>query len=324
MRGIGIEEAAAIGAELLDRDLARDRAERDRLLGAFERRDGCAGVERLRHAHGHLDQRGNHGERQQHVENRARHIDEEIAHAVRPGPREGADQRDGERNAGRGGEEVLDREPRHLAEEAHRRLAAIRLPVRVGHEADRRVEGKIGREASEAERVERQQALEAQQRVKQREAGRIEDQHRDGVAERALLTGWIDARDGVEPALDRPEEGGEEGSLACEDARHIGAERCRGQQDHGEDDGYLKPADDGHGISLGSGMGRASELLGSQQRDHEIDGEPKCDGGAEDEVQHGSGLRDEARIGDEQREAAEPQHEIEDIGHDAALLSGSG
>ena len=38
MRGIGVEEAAAIGAELLDRFLAGHRPERDDLLGAFERR----------------------------------------------------------------------------------------------------------------------------------------------------------------------------------------------------------------------------------------------------------------------------------------------
>ncbi len=38
MRGVDVEEAAAIGAELLDRLLAGDRAERDGLLCAFERR----------------------------------------------------------------------------------------------------------------------------------------------------------------------------------------------------------------------------------------------------------------------------------------------
>ena len=38
MRGIGIEKAAAIGAELLDRLLAGDRTHGDRLLGAVERR----------------------------------------------------------------------------------------------------------------------------------------------------------------------------------------------------------------------------------------------------------------------------------------------
>ena len=33
MRGVDVEEAAAVGAELLDRDLRRDGPERNRLLG---------------------------------------------------------------------------------------------------------------------------------------------------------------------------------------------------------------------------------------------------------------------------------------------------
>ena len=50
MRGIGIEEAAAIGAEHLDRDLRGDRPHRDGLLGAFQRGGVDIGAERLRHA----------------------------------------------------------------------------------------------------------------------------------------------------------------------------------------------------------------------------------------------------------------------------------
>ena len=38
MGGVGVEEAAAVGAELLDDLLARDRPDRDRLLRPFERR----------------------------------------------------------------------------------------------------------------------------------------------------------------------------------------------------------------------------------------------------------------------------------------------
>ena len=50
MRGIGVEEAAAIGAEHLDRDLRGDRADCDGLLGAFQRRRVDIGAECLRHA----------------------------------------------------------------------------------------------------------------------------------------------------------------------------------------------------------------------------------------------------------------------------------
>jgi hypothetical protein len=59
----------------------------------------------------------------------------------------------------------------------------------------------------------------------------------------------------------------------------------------------------------------ASELLGPQQCGDEIDGEAERDGGAEDEVQHGSGLRREARIGDQQCEAANAEDEIENVRH---------
>jgi len=39
MSGVGIEETAAVGAELLDRLLARNRPQRDGLFGTFQR--GC-------------------------------------------------------------------------------------------------------------------------------------------------------------------------------------------------------------------------------------------------------------------------------------------
>jgi hypothetical protein len=50
MRRIGIEEAAAIGAEHLDRDLRGDRAHRDGLLGALKRGRIHVRAERLRDA----------------------------------------------------------------------------------------------------------------------------------------------------------------------------------------------------------------------------------------------------------------------------------
>ncbi|MCY1244812.1 hypothetical protein D9M72_579100 [compost metagenome] len=79
MGGVDVEEAATIGAELLDRLLARDRAERDRLLGAFERRCGEVRVEGLRQAGPDHGKRHDDGDRQQHVEGRTGEIDPEIA-----------------------------------------------------------------------------------------------------------------------------------------------------------------------------------------------------------------------------------------------------
>ena len=79
MRGVGVEEAAAIGAEHLDRDLRGDRADRDGLLGAFERGRIDIGAERLRHALPDQEQRVDDADRQQDVERAAGDIDPEIA-----------------------------------------------------------------------------------------------------------------------------------------------------------------------------------------------------------------------------------------------------
>ena len=73
------------------------------------------------------------------------------------GAREAADQRDGERDAGRRREEVLDRQAEHLHEIGHRGFAAVVLPVGVGDEADRGVEGEIRRDRGLLGRIERQQ-----------------------------------------------------------------------------------------------------------------------------------------------------------------------
>ena len=58
MRGVGVEEAAAVGAEHLDRFLRGDRAQRDGLLGALQRGRVGIGAERLRHALRDQEQRG--------------------------------------------------------------------------------------------------------------------------------------------------------------------------------------------------------------------------------------------------------------------------
>ena len=57
MRGVGVEEAAAVGAELLDRDLRGRPAPGHDLLRAFERRRIDIGAEVLRHALPDQDQR---------------------------------------------------------------------------------------------------------------------------------------------------------------------------------------------------------------------------------------------------------------------------
>src|SRR5262249_57256822 len=92
MRGIGVEEAAAIGAEHLDRDLRGDRSYRDGLLGAFQRGRLDIGPKRLRHALPDQKQRVDDADREEDVERAARDIDPEIADGAHGGAGETADE----------------------------------------------------------------------------------------------------------------------------------------------------------------------------------------------------------------------------------------
>ena len=114
-------------------------------------------------------QRADDGDRQQQVERDAGDIDPEIADRLRLRAREGAHQREGHREAGGRREEVMDREAEHLGEMTHRRLAAVVLPVGVGDEAHRGIEGEIGRHRIEAARVQRQKVLQPLNGVERQE-----------------------------------------------------------------------------------------------------------------------------------------------------------
>src|SRR3546814_5966317 len=88
----GVEEAAPVGAEQLDRFLACDGAERDRLPRPLERRRIDRTAERLRHAVCDQEERINDADRQQEIERHAGHIGPEIAQRVRLAAREASDQ----------------------------------------------------------------------------------------------------------------------------------------------------------------------------------------------------------------------------------------
>ena len=144
VRGIGVEEAAAVGADHLDGFLRCDRALGDDLFGAFERFGDRIGMEILNDALRAEDQRANDGERQQDIKSGAGEIDPEIANAVHLLAGESAGDGDGDGDTGGGGSEILHRERGHLDEVAEGGFAAVGLPIGVGHEADGGVEGQIG------------------------------------------------------------------------------------------------------------------------------------------------------------------------------------
>jgi hypothetical protein len=232
MRRVGVEEAAAIGAEHLDGELRGDRAERDGLLRPFQGRRRHIGTEGLRHAERDVNEGQNDADRQQYVERGAGHIDPEVAERLAGRAREGADQSNGDRHAGRGGHEVLHAQPRHLGEVRHGAFAAIVLPVGVGDEAHSGIKRQFRPDRSHAGRVERQHALHALQSIKQQQAGKVEREHGEGIARPALLLAVAGARKRIKAPFDRNEDGRKECTFPGKDARHIGAERF----DEGKDD----------------------------------------------------------------------------------------
>ena len=204
----------------------------------------------MRHALPHENKRGDDGQRQQHVERAAGEIDPEIADGLAGGPREGADQRHGKRDAGGSRHEILGGEPHHLRQIAERAFAAVVLPVGVAGEADRGVEGKVGRDGRHACRIERQQSLEPHERVDAEEARGVEQQHGDRIGDPMLLARLVDASNPVKPALDRAEHRRQERALALEHLRHIAAERHDERGEDHEINGDLNPTIEGHDAPL--------------------------------------------------------------------------
>ena len=91
--------------------------------------------------------------------------------------REGADERHRHDEAGGGRGEHREGDGRHLAEVRQRRLATIGLPVRVGDEADRRVEGEHRLHAGEVPGIERQPVLKHQDQENDQGHDQVRRQH---------------------------------------------------------------------------------------------------------------------------------------------------
>ena len=266
MRRVDVEEAAAVGAELLDRDLRGRRPERQGLLlGARLFHDRLAvlvgerlavgavlrllelerllhqihrlvGREGLHHALRDEDPGEQERQRQQNVQGRAGQVGPDVADAVRLLAREAARERDQHRHAGRRREEVLHAEPQHLREIAHRRLAAVALPVGVGDEAHCGVERRVRRNGAEFLGIEWKQVLQSLQRVDGSEADEVEPEHTPQVALPVhLLFGPHPGR-AVDEALQRREEP----AAAFVHVGHVGTERLDEQDKHAEVDGALQ------------------------------------------------------------------------------------
>src|SRR5512136_1344914 len=108
-------------------------------------------------------------------------VDPEVADGLRRSPSEAPDQGRGHGDARRRGDEILKDEPDHLGEIRERRLAGVVLPVRVAGEARSRVEGQIGPDRTEVLRIEGQEMLEPEYRVREQKTGQAEEEKRARV-----------------------------------------------------------------------------------------------------------------------------------------------
>ena len=202
--------------------------------------------------------------RQKHIQNSACHIDPEIADRFCRAAGKAPDEGNGQRVAGRGRNEIMHGEPGHLGQIAHGRLGHVGLPIGVGDEAHRRVEGKIGADRVEMLRVERQNCLQALQGVKRQEPHEAERQHGKAVAEPALLLMFVDAAHGIDDALDRTQERRKECAFAVEDPGHVIAERLDQERDDHAIKRDLNETIGGHGMFF-------SKTLGAYQGDDKVD-----------------------------------------------------
>jgi len=135
-------------------------------------------------------------------------------------------QGDGNGCTSTGGDEVLGGKPHHLAEVGEAGLTGIGLPVGIGHEADRSVEGQFPVQPWQLLRVEGKQALCHQDQEQQTETGTVEGQQAEGVGLPILLPS-VRAAAGQGGALDRRQPA----ALAFKHPIYIAAKQGCWQQD---------------------------------------------------------------------------------------------
>ena len=208
----------------------------------------------------------------------------------------------------------MDGEPEHLGQMAHRLFAGVILPVGVGDEADRGVEGEIRRHAGETLRIKRQDALQPLQRIERQEADDREGDHRHRIGQPGLLARLVDAGEAIEQAFNRPHDRRKKVGLARVDLDDQAAQRNGGDQREREDDRDLRPADEGHGFPLGR---EGLEFLGIDERVEQIDGEQQADREADDGFDHRELLKPIAGDGVDahQREEQHSEDEVDDVRH---------
>ncbi|MPN04798.1 hypothetical protein SDC9_152046 [bioreactor metagenome] len=137
-------------------------------------------------------------------------------------------------HAGGGGQEILYAKSEHLGQIAHRRLAAVRLPVRVGSKTGSGIEGQIGCRCHHAVRIERQHVLQALQRVYGQETNQVEDQDGQCIACPGHRVVATHSRQAIDASLQRAQPAYGERNVALIDARHVAAQRPGTGKENGQ------------------------------------------------------------------------------------------
>ncbi len=273
MGRVGVGVTAAVRSQHLDRDLGSHRPFRDGLrvdhLRHHDRIALCVldrvsvrvvlrhlhrflldqggsivGLEVLDHTLRDQEQRGDQAKGQQQVVGEAHEIDPEIAHRFRRMPGDAAHERRRDGDADRRGKEIMAGQRDHLREIRHGRLAAVALPVGVGGEAGRGVEGEVVGQTREFLRVERKRSLQPQQGVGHQHGEEAEEQHRDGVLFPVLLRPGIHSAEAIGQALDGPEHLVEPGAAArIQDLQEVESERFGDEQEQPQVKGQLEPSE---------------------------------------------------------------------------------
>jgi hypothetical protein len=144
-------------------------------------------------------------------------------------------------------EEVVRGKTGHLRQMAHRRLAAIGLPIGVGDEADRRIERQSRRDGVKSLRVARQQILQPLQRIEHPKAACRECEHRQRIGKPVLLDRRVNPREAVEAPLHWPKHGRQDSPLSFENFGNEMPERAGDTDYKGQHQDNLQPATDGQG-----------------------------------------------------------------------------
>ncbi len=153
--GINVEEAAAVGAQLFDGNLGSGGAAGDGLQGngrsiccrgGFKQNGRFRPGKGLHHPLRNQQQGDQQRQRQQDVDNAARHIHPKAAQPVCALAAEAANEGHQHGHAAGRREKVLHCQPQHLRQVAHGGFTAVELPVGVGGKGNGRVEGQLQRQ----------------------------------------------------------------------------------------------------------------------------------------------------------------------------------